>query len=248
MLRRLELAGHSMITRMAQMETITNNLANINTKGFKKDKLFVHGLIEKIKALQKKDELSRPHVPYTAAVSDFTQGELVDTNRPFDVAITGEGFFVVEIPDGEAYTRDGRFALSADGILTTLDGKIVLGEGGPIEIDIEQNSASQILINEEGEILIDGKLSDKLQIITLDNPRKLIKMGSNLFQLADNSESPRPADNVSVKQGFLEESNVNPVSEMVAMIHILHAYRTSEKVIKTHDSILGKAVNNIGRV
>jgi flagellar basal-body rod protein FlgG len=247
MLKRLELTGHSMITRMAQMETIANNLANISTKGYKRDNVFVNGVIEKL-ALRGQNSSSNRQFPYSTAIIDLSQGNLVGTNRPLDVAISGGGFFVVETPQGEAYTRDGRFILNAEGILTSVDGYAVLGEGGPIEINIQQYFPTQILINEKGEILIDGNLIDKLQILSPANPSDLVKAGGNLLKLADGSDSMRPEESATVKQGFLEDSNVNPLLEMVSMIEILEQFRIEEKVVRTQDEILDRAANQIGQV
>ncbi len=132
MLKRLELAGRAMITNMAQMEAISNNLANINTSGFKKEKLFLQSLNEKLNALPNNAGSNNIQEPYAATIVDFTQGSLKDTNHKLDVAIAGEGMFVIEAPQGEVYTRDGHFTLNAEKILTTIDGYPVLGEGGQI--------------------------------------------------------------------------------------------------------------------
>ncbi|MCH8980788.1 flagellar hook-basal body protein, partial [candidate division KSB1 bacterium] len=178
---------------------------------------------------------------------DFSQGPLEGTNRPLDVAISGSGLFSVETPDGEAYTRDGRFTLNQEGLLITVDGLPVLGEGGPIEINLLENSAAEILINGSGEILIDGNVIDKLKIVSAQNPADFSKIGSNLFQLREGIEAT-PLENVELKQGFLENSNVDSVSEMVAMIDLMHQYEVGQKMIRSQDAILQKAANEIGRV
>ncbi|MFQ5752832.1 MAG: flagellar hook-basal body protein [bacterium] len=248
MIDRLKLTGYSMFNKMAQMEIISNNLANISTNGFKRNKIFENELSAKLKSYSLSQLNSKVHIPNSSAVIDFSQGSLVGSNRPLDVAISGNGLFAVETPQGEVYTRDGRFTLNQEGILTTLDGYVVLGEGGPIEIELQQNSPSQIIINEKGEILIDGNVLDRLKVFSLENPQNFNKIGSNLFQLKDSTISLNPAENYTIKQGFLEESNVNPILEMVAMIEVSHFYQTGRKLINTQDSLLGRAVNDIGRV
>jgi flagellar basal-body rod protein FlgG len=247
MLDRLELAGHAMINKMAQMEVVTNNLANINTKGFKRDKVFVNELRKHLESLQRPELDTDVHVPQSEAVIDFSQGSMDGTGRPLDLAISGNALFSVETPEGEAYTRDGRLTLNAEGVLINLDGYTVLGEGGPIQFDLQQHSQSEILINETGGVLVDGALVDTLKIVGIDEPRDFTKIGANLYRL-DSANELNPAENFAVKQGFLEESNVDPIAEMVALIEISHFYESTEKMIRTQDRMLNQAVNDIGKV
>lgn len=247
MLTRLILTGHAMTTQMAQLETITNNLANISTRGYKREELFVNALKKKVSELSGPDFAKNMTIPYAGSRIDFTQGALEGTNRPLDVAISGDGLFSVETLEGEAYTRDGRFTLNQEGLLITVDGLPVLGEGGPIEINLQENSAAEILINGSGEILIDGNVIDKLKIVSAQNPSDFSKIGSNLFLLKEGIEAT-PLENAELKQGFLENSNVDSVSEMVAMIDLMHQYEVGQKMIRSQDAILQKAANEIGRV
>jgi len=239
------MTSHSMKLRMAQMEMITNNLANINTRGFKRDGLFVNELKKQIAASQATGNGTLPQV---GSVIDFGQGELTETGRTFDVGISGPGLFTVETPQGEAYTRDGRFTLNQDGILTTIDGLAVLGQGGPVEIDLLQNKPSDIIINDRAEVLVNGNVVEALKIVATDDPMNFRKLGGNLYQIKDGGEEPQLLENPVVKQGFLEESNVNPISEMVAMIEVFRAFQTNEKLVQSEDALLNKAVNDIGRV
>ncbi len=247
MLKRLAMAGHAMTTQMAKMETLTNNLANISTRGFKRDELFVRELKKTVSELNGSNFANDTTVPYVGARIDFSQGPLEGTNRPLDVAISGNGLFSVETPNGEAYTRDGRFTLNQEGILITLEGVPVLGEGGPIAINLQENSATEVLINGSGEILIDGNVIDKLKIVSTENPADFSKIGSNLFRLKEGGEVT-VLENVEVKQGFLENSNVDSITEMVSMIDLMHQYEMAQKMIRSQDAILQKATNEIGRV
>ncbi|TDI78540.1 MAG: flagellar basal-body rod protein FlgF [Caldithrix sp.] len=247
MLNRLAMAGHAMTMQMAKMETITNNLANISTKGFKREELFVRELKKTVSELDGSGFSEETSVPYVGARIDFSQGPLEGTNRPLDVAISGSGLFSVETPDGEAYTRDGRFTLNQEGILVTSDGHPVLGEGGPIEINVQENFATDIVINGSGEILLDGNIIDKFKTVSTENPADFYKIGSNLFQLKPGVEATA-LETVEVKQGFLESSNVDSITEMVTMIDLMHQYEMAQKMIKSQDAILGKAANEIGRV
>ncbi|RMF68511.1 MAG: flagellar basal-body rod protein FlgF [Calditrichaeota bacterium] len=247
MLDRLEMAAQSMVTRMAELDAVANNLANISTKGFKRETLFLNELQRKLAGKGAAGTSAGTHVPELGAVIDFSQGPMVGTGQPLDVAISGPGLFVVETPQGEAYTRDGRFTINADGILTTLDGLPVLGQGGPIELNLQQNSVSQLVINDTGEVVLDGNVVDRLKIVAVEAPEDFRRVGGNLFEPADPTKTPNEAEGVTVRQGFLEDSNVNPVEEMTMMIEILHAFRTSEKMIQAQDTLLGRAVNDIGR-
>ena len=241
------MAGHAMTMQMAQMDTLTNNLANISTRGFKREELFVNELTKKINERNGLDFAKNMAVPYAGARIDFSQGPLEGTNRPLDVAISGDGLFSVETPEGEAYTRDGRFALNQGGLLVTSDGHSVLGEGGPIEINVQENFTTEILINGSGEILIDGNVIDKLKTISTANSVDFSKIGSNLFQLKNGIE-PTALETIEVKQGFLENSNVDSITEMVTMIDLMHQYEMGQKMIRAQDTILGKASSDIGRV
>jgi flagellar basal-body rod protein FlgG len=247
MLDRLEMLGHAMINRMNQMEVVTNNLANINTRGFKRDQIFVNALKEELQALGYPDAVDEM-VPQTGSTPDFSQGALAGTNRVLDVAISGDGLFAVEAPQGEVYTRDGRFTVNQEGILTNQDGLAVVGQGGPIELDMQQYTPKDIIINDQGEILMDGNIIDVLKIVSIQNPNDFVKIGGNLFTLAENAGTPPLAENVVVKQQFLEESNVNPVEEMVTMMEIFHLYETGQRLLRAQDQTLNRTVNDIGRV
>lgn len=247
MIDRLRLPGYSMINKMAQMEVVTNNLANINTRGFKRDMIFVNELNKNLESMQQPGLETKIHVPSSETVIDFSQGPMEGTGRPLDLAITGAAVLAVETPQGEAYTRDGRLTLSPEGILINMDGFPILGEGGPIQLDLQQSSESEIVIGEAGDILIDGNVVDRLKVLAIEDPKNFKKIGGNLFQLDEPGEL-NPAVNFAIKQGFLEESNVDPIAEMVAMIEISHFFESAEKMIRAQDRLLDKSVNEIGRV
>jgi len=242
------MTGQAMIMRVAQLETIANNLANVSTTGFKRDELFVNELEKKLKEIQFDKFLAKNQIPTAGAIVDLSQGSLKGTGRTLDVAVSGEGMFVVETPQGEAYTRDGRFTLSDEGVLTNLGGLPILGEGGQIEIDLQQKTPSQIIINDQGEVLLDGNTIDTLRLVAVDNAGNLKKAGENLFELKPGSPPLNPPETISVRQGFIEESNVNPIYEMVSLIEVQRAYQTSQKMIQEQDRLLGRAVTEISRV
>ncbi len=246
MLNRLEMSGQAMITRMAQLEVLTNNVANVSTTGYKRDESFFQSVKRK-----ELDLGTRPEprdFPVADARIDLSQGSLSQTNRPFDLALSGQGFFTVEAPTGEAFTRNGQFTLNRDNLLVTVDGFPVLGEGGPIEINLEQNAANELLINESGEIFLDGSLIDKLQIVTVTDPNDLEKKGQNLFHLKPGRGPALPVEAPSVKQGFLEDANVDAVAEMVAMLEVLQQFEMGQRLARTEDDLLHQAATQVGRV
>ena len=176
--------------------------------------------------------------------TNYAQGQLTTTNNPLDLAIEGRGFFSVETTEGLRFTRSGEFSKSADGYLVTKEGYRVLGENGHIKLD-----AAQLTINEKGEIFDGAKLVDKLKMIDFKDQKALRKTGNGLVRV---EEEGRP-DNIiefmgSIKQGFLEGSNVNSVKEMVEMLAMLRTYEANQKLVKIHDEMLGRSVNDIAKL
>ncbi len=243
----MKMAQHAMVSKMAQLQTIANNLANVSTTGFKRDEMFVHQLETKINELQSAASSGSMPLPITGTKIEFEQGSLRGTGQPLDVAISGDGLFAIESPQGEAYTRDGRFAVNSEGVLTSVDGFAVLGEGGQIELDIQNRKPTDIVINDRGGILVDGTIVETLKLVGIDDPRNFEKMGGNLFRYTGDGELAAP-ENASVRQGFVEGSNVNPINELVAMIEVHRVFETNQKFIQQQDALLGRAVSDIARV
>jgi flagellar basal-body rod protein FlgG len=248
----------------AKLNDVTaNNLANVNTVGYKKDTGVVHSfpemLLYRMGDTNKKDNPSHlpPRVGYlgTGALLEEVMpsfnvaGILQETGNPLDAAIIGNGYFVVEGGPGgeERYTRQGSFKLAGDGMLVTNDGYPVLGEGGAIYL-----TGSNIEINVAGEIFADGVPVDTLQVVRFvdengnDSQAGLEKVGNTLFRHPD-PQGAVPANGFLLRQGFLEGSNVNSVGEMVTMIQVMRAYEANQKAIQAHDQTLEKAVNEVGR-
>lgn len=248
MLERLELSGHSMVNRMAQLELVSNNVANLNTTGYKRDDVFVQAVNRQLDRLTGAGRTAPARFPYALQRLDFSQGSLAETNEPLDVAISGEGFFVVETAEGEAYTRNGRFTLNPDNVLTNMDGDPVLGQGGSIQIRTDDNSPNEILINSQGEIFLDNNIVGQLQLVLAKNPDDLVKIGGNLFRPADPEVVMLPVEEPAVRQGFLEDSNVNAVAEMINMMELVRQFEIDQKVVHTQDELLNRAANQIGRV
>lgn len=191
-------------------------------------------------------------VKFQKIVTDFSPGNLVETGGKFDLALNGPGFFKVQGEDGETYyTRDGSFTINNEGNLSTLDGREVLGTEGPINID---GGEFQVLAN--GRVIVDGVEVGTLGIVDIQNREFLRKIGDNLYDII-RDENGEPFPNIDlgeepftgeVLQGYLEESNVNAISEMVDMITLLRDFEAGQKAIRTQDEMMDKASNEIGRV
>ena len=226
---------NTMIAQTHKNSVVANNLANVNTTGFKRDVMFFEVL--------KKNET--PEVQMKVE-TDFSQGPLRQTNNPLDLAISGRGFFTIDTGDGEAYTREGHFTVDEGGILKTSDGNPVLGRGGWINLSIDGIKVGEVTINTRGEIFMGDELIDTLKITDFDSYSDLKKAGGNLFVAGENV-IPRELEDPVILQGKLEGSNVNPVREMIDLIEIQRQFESSQRAVRTIDSALRKAANDISR-
>ena len=174
---------------------------------------------------------------------NFEQGQLHPTESNFDLALRDKGFFCIESPEGERYTRSGDFTKDAEGYLVTKEGYKVLGEDGYIKID-----GSEMMVNEKGEVFSDSQLVGKLKVVDFDDYKILRKEGNGLIRIEESIKAEPVATAGNVQQGFLEDSNVNSVKEMVEMLTMMRTYEANQKMIKIHDELIGKAVNEIARM
>lgn len=232
------------IAAMKRMDIISNNLANVNTPGFKKDKMSFESLLA--------GNVNPPAVPQATTADpllqkenvyiDYAQGPVSQTGNTFDLAVDGDGFFVVNTPDGPAYTRQGNFRLTADGTLVTVDGFPVMGQGGQIKIQ-----GSQVEIDHKGAVVVDGTPVGTINVVDFPKPYNMTRAAGALFTAADPQVTPQPAKS-EIRQGHLEGSNVETISEMVQMIETSRYFEACSKVIKGYDDIAAKATNEIGRL
>lgn len=257
MVRGLYAAYTGMINQQKRMDTVTNNLANATTTGFKREgltsKSFDQMLTIKIK------DLSVPYlnegigrmslgVKIGENYTDYSQGSFKETGNTYDLAIEGNGFFAISFTDKQGnesvkYTRDGEFTTDADGNLRTLEGDYVQGQGGNITIPTE---AANISVDANGDIYADGEYVDTIQIVDFEDYNYLKKYGENLYDIVDGAAETEAA--ADIRQGYLEMSNINVVKEMVEMINITRAYESNQKLIQTEDEMLDKSVNTVGKV
>lgn len=262
MLKALWIAATGMEAQNLNIDIISNNLANVNTSGFKKDRADFEDLMYQTIKLAGAPATSQTQIPTGIDVGQgvrpvavqkiFSQGDYKQTNNPLDLAIEGDGFFQILLPNGDlAYTRAGAFKLDRDGRLVTAD-------GNPLqpEITIPQD-AEAISIGEDGtvSVLQPGNTAPtqlgQIQLVRFINPAGLKSLGRNLFMPTDSSGEPIlgvPGENGfgTIAQGYLEMSNVSVVEEMVNMILAQRAYEINAKAIQTADEMLQMA-NNIKR-
>ena len=242
------------------LEIIANNLANVSTTGFKGEKVSFK-LLDPEPYKNYKDPLPPANykVPFeelmpfrgnevayvgVSGVSrDMTQGSPIATKNPLDVMIEGKGFFSVHTKEGVRYTRNGAFSLSQDGALVDKNGFPVLGEKGNIFLH-----GQNININHLGEVYQDGELIDTLIVKDFKNPTNLEKVGMNHFLYNGLEEEVVTVEYPSVKQGFLESSNVNAIKNLTDMILAHRSYEAYQQAIKNYDSMMEKSNNTLGEV
>jgi len=215
-------------------QVVANNLANVNTSGFKRDVMFSE-VLEGEQGAQVENHIT----------TDYTQGVINQTNNPLDVALSGRGFFVVENGDGEAYTRDGHFNRDGDGYLVNSAGMHVLGDTGRIDLQSDRYGNGEIRITANGEIYQGDHFLDRLKIVDFEDTDRLRKLGGNL--LAADPRLAQPVETPQILQGNLEASNVHAVHEMVSLIEIERSFQSAQQAMRTLDGALNKAANELGR-
>jgi flagellar basal body rod protein FlgG len=227
-------------------DVTADNLANINTPGFKGNKLFYRMMTENLNGQEIKKAVPMSQV-------NMDQGILEPTGNELDVAINGDGFFKVQDGDQEYLTRDGRFSLNSDGILVNSSGAQVMGESGPIQLselfqsNNESGGANQLEISKDGTILINGNPQDKLQIVKVDDPTVLERQGSTYFTVKDEIELSDEGIGL-VMQGYFEKGNVEPLAEMVDMMRNMQMFESQQRALKTTDDMLSQVTSRLGRL
>ncbi len=228
-----------------KQEVIANNLANISTTGFKKEGVFRKTLrnIEKIIAMNAADFDNLEEVDMVK--TDFSQGVFNITNNPLDFCIEGNGFFAVETLTGTPYTRNGNFILDNESYLRTAHGYSELGENS---LPIQFPPQGEIFLGDDGSIIVDGAVVNNLMLTDFPQPYNLLKTGDGLFYAPRGGGFTLNVDNFKIKQGMLEESNANPIEEMVKMINNIRDFETNQKAMIAQDQTLDRAVNDVGRI
>ena len=232
------------MTLRRELDIVANNIANADTNGFKVEQLLLGTEVGE----RARNAFVRPGVSFVldnGVGRDYGQGTLEQTGRTLDFAIEGEGaFFKLQDGAGEAYTRDGAFTLDAEGRLTTQGGAPVLGDGGEIIID---RSLGEMSVGADGTISQNGQPVARLAVVRFDALAALEKGGDGLYRNASNAAALE-ANDVQVRQGMLEGSNVNPILEITNLIEIQRAYESVTRMIEQTTDLSRRSVERLGRV
>ena len=252
-----------------KLETISNNIANVNTPGFKRDQqmfreyltanekppavIQVPRVVASVESFYDMQGGDKSYVDPIGTYTDFSQGGLRHTGNPLDLALDGKGFFEVATPTGLRLTRVGSFSLDGNGQLVTKEGWPVLSQGGegtdPASRVIKASGQTPLTITDNGDVYEGENKIAKLSIVAVSDNESLQKVGNSLYQFKQGS-SPEVQDvaSPSLKQGYLEASNVNIVQEMTDMIATTRTFEANQKAIHAYDSMAEKLVNVVPKV
>jgi flagellar basal-body rod protein FlgF len=251
MIKGLYAAASAMVANLTRQSTISHNITNMDTPGFKQIMISMDDFMNTAVIHPQSSDNTASKSRYIGELglgtqtdletTDFSQGGLRETGESLDFAIQGDGFFRVMTPEGERYTRDGRFYRDIDGNLVTVDGYKVLDEAGS-EINIPLGAVS---VADDGTIQVDGTDAGKIGIASFVDPEtELTRDVANTF-VADGAPTGEEAG--TVKQGYLEMSNANSADLMTQMVAVSRAYEVAEKMVQAEDELLGKSITSMGK-
>lgn len=226
-LRSIVNAARAMSYYTRLQEATANNLANVSSEAYKGDRITAQ---------------TGPDGEFPVPVQslDLRQGALRDTGRAFDLALEGDGFLVVQTPNGPRLTRGGSYSLDAAGVLVDRQGDAVMGEEGPLAF-----TSGNVEIQPDGAVVVDGKRTGRLKLVQVAEPGTLVKEGFGRF-IGGGDQSP--AANLRVRQGALEDANVDAMNGMIDLLMIQRAWAANIDALKTMDSVLGTVTSDVGRV
>ena len=224
-----------------QMDVVANNLANINTSGFKGEQILFD---QYLMPVARDKDFAYPDQPLHyvedwATIHDMANGAITLTGNPLDVALNGEGFLTVMTPAGERYTRSGSLQINNEGVLVDLSGNPVLADGGEIRFD---DSDTDITISSTGVVSTNNGTKGQLQLVEFETPQQLLREGNNLYS----GGTPLPATATRVTQGAIERSNVSGISEMTEMIRVSRAYESLASTMQKQDEMRRTAIQRLG--
>lgn len=222
-------ASLAMLERRQQV--LANNLANVSTSGFKREQIFARLIDDAVAA--------------TETRVDLTPGTMSSTGNPLDLALEGDGFFVIDTPAGERHVRGGSFRLDAERRVVDSAGNPLLTDSGALELP-NGAAASQLTIDAAGQIQLNGRAFTRLRIERIAAGANPVHEGGVRF-VPDASRQPLDAAARRVRQGVVEESNVNPMDAMTSMLQVLHRFGAAQKTISALDAVRGIAVNDLGK-
>jgi len=261
MIKGLYNSAAGMLPLPYRQDLITNNLSNVNTAGYKQDRAFIRELVTADLYLNENQIASTGTPPpmvdisppafrasvgdssqVVQMVTDFSQGAMDITGIDFNLAIEGDGFFTVQTPGGDRYTRNGNFSMNPDGNLATSEGHPVLGSAGPLNVQ-----GGKLKVQENGDVYVDDIMVGTLQISDFPKPYELNKITDNLYA-PRGAAAPQPSQNFIIKQGALEASNAYGIDQLVAMIEVERYFEFGQRAIRMQDETLQQAVTQIGKI
>jgi flagellar basal-body rod protein FlgF len=235
-----------------QLDVISNNIANVNTNGFKSDRSlfeeFLTSGAHEDNFTGKDRRVS--YVQDRGTFRDFSQGAVQQTGNPLDVAISGAGFMVVQAQGGERYTRDGNLQINSQGQLVTGSGNPVLGNSGPI---VFQPTDHDIVVSADGTITVQegaahtDSIRGKLRLVSFTDAQKLLKQGNDLYS-ADTGGAAQADTKSTFEQGFVEKSNVNSVLEMSHMVEVMRTYTNIANILQQQSDLHKNAIDKLADV
>lgn len=261
MVRGLYTAWTGMVNEQKRLDVISNNMANADTTGFKKQGVTSQSFDDELAVrihdnnthnpLKKRIGNMNLGVKIGETYHDFSQGSLRETGNTYDLALSGDGFFTIQTTNKQGvtstkYTRDGSFTVNKEGYLVTKDGDYVLDtNGNRIQIPGAQTAAT-VAFDQNGNVIVNGQQVATLGIASFADPQALLLYGENMYDAT--AAAGLQNSTATVHQGYLEMSNTNVIEEMVDMITITRAYEAGQKMIQSVDTTLQKSANEIGRV
>jgi len=225
------------------MDVIANNLANASTPAFKRESVKFEEVMTQVPPSEgETGPQTISFVKDAGVVRDLNEGRIETTNAPFDLAINGKGYFVVQTAGGDRYTRNGHFQLDSQGRLVTGDGDPVMGDGGEIDITADDGD---IHIAQDGTVSGKQGQIGKLRVVDFADETALTKQGSSLYST---TQSPSDATGAAIHQGALEASNVEPVLEISKMLEVMRAYEATANLTQSQESLQMQAIDKLGSV
>jgi flagellar basal-body rod protein FlgF len=236
MIRGIQTSGAALRPAADTQSILANNLANATSTGFMQDRISFEQVIAPATGATSAENAGL--APQLRATIDARRGPYEVTQRPLDLAIEGDGFFVVSTPEGDRYTRSGRFQIAQDGTLVNGQGLPVLSSGGPLTLPAEEN----LRITGDGEIRDENQAYGRVRVVTFEDPASagLSHAGGGLFTA---SAEPVEADGARVLQGVLEGPNVEPLQALVEMVTLLRHFEMNERALRAQDESLGTLID-----
>jgi len=229
-----------------QMDIVSNNMANMNTSGFKQDEaIFTSYIVETKKA----EGLGQVPVVFTqdfGIFKDFQEGAFQETGNQLDVAIQGDGFFALETTQGERYTRKGQFSLDYEGKIVTKEGDVLLSENS--EPFFIAPGEKEIYISESGDVSTENGVIGRLKVVAFADNQKLKKIGNTMFENVEGNTMEVGVADIRIKQRMVEKSNVEPIVEMSKMIKLQRSYEYVQQMIDEEHERLSNTINTYAQL